>query len=82
MSFLCAGLNPGDDACRAKGTEELKRAAAEGHLGTEGWQARKNGSPFWANVITMAFLKTKMETYKALPESCAILVIVTKDTKS
>ena len=34
--------------------EEFKRAAAEGHMGTEGWQARKDGSRFWANAITMA----------------------------
>ena len=34
--------------------EELKRAAAEGHFGNEGWCMRKDGSRFWANVITMA----------------------------
>jgi formate hydrogenlyase transcriptional activator len=33
--------------------EEFKRASAEGHLGTEGWQARKDGSRFWANTITV-----------------------------
>ena len=32
----------------------MKRAAAEGHFGNEGWQAKKDGSRFWANVITMA----------------------------
>ena len=32
--------------------QELKRASAEGHIGIEGWQARKNGSRFWANAIT------------------------------
>ena len=36
----------------------LKRAAAEGHSATEGWHLKKDGSRFWANVITMA-LKDK-----------------------
>ncbi len=47
-------LYPGDDALRARLKEEFKRAAADGHTGTEGWQARKGGSRFWANAITMA----------------------------
>jgi formate hydrogenlyase transcriptional activator len=34
--------------------EQLRRAAGEGHAGTEGWQVKKDGSQFWANVITMA----------------------------
>jgi formate hydrogenlyase transcriptional activator len=34
--------------------EKLKRAAGEGYLGTEGWHVKKDGSRFWANVITMA----------------------------
>jgi formate hydrogenlyase transcriptional activator len=45
---------PNDDALRTKLDEELKRAAAEGHLGNEGWQVKKDGSRFWANVISMA----------------------------
>ncbi len=45
---------PGEDTLRAKLDEELKRASTEGHFGNEGWQARKDGSRFWANVITMA----------------------------
>ena len=32
----------------------MKRAAGEGHVGTEGWHVKKDGSRFWANVITMA----------------------------
>ncbi|MBZ5602950.1 MAG: sigma 54-interacting transcriptional regulator [Acidobacteriia bacterium] len=32
--------------------EELKRAAAEGHFGSEGWQVKKDGTRFWANQIT------------------------------
>jgi formate hydrogenlyase transcriptional activator len=43
-----------EDTLRVKLQEEFKRAAAEGHLGTEGWQVRKGGSRFWANAITMA----------------------------
>jgi formate hydrogenlyase transcriptional activator len=47
-------LYPGDDTLQARLQEELKRATAEGHVGTEGWQSRKDGSQFWANAITMA----------------------------
>jgi len=47
-------LYPDEDTLRAKLDEELKRASAEGHFGNEGWQVRKDGSRFWANVITMA----------------------------
>jgi PAS domain S-box-containing protein len=47
-------LYPVDDTPPAKLQEELRRALAEGHVGTEGWQAKKDGSRFWANTITMA----------------------------
>ena len=47
-------LYPGEDGLRSKLREELERAAAEGHMATEGWQARRDGSRFWANAITMA----------------------------
>ncbi len=43
-----------EDTPRVKLDEELKRAASEGHFGIEGWQVRKDGSRFWANVISMA----------------------------
>ena len=45
-------LYPSDGALRLAG--ELERTAAEGHVGAEGWQAKKDGSRFWANTITMA----------------------------
>lgn len=32
----------------------LKRAASAGHVGTENWQVKKDGSRFWANIITLA----------------------------
>ena len=47
-------LYPDEDALDAKLKEELKRAAAQGHFGNEGWHTRKDGSRFWANVLTMA----------------------------
>jgi PAS domain S-box-containing protein len=47
-------LYPSEDTLRVKLQEELKRTAAEGHFGNEGWRMRKDGSRFWANVITMA----------------------------
>ena len=49
-----AFLYPGEDTLRVKLEDEFNRAAAEGHMGTEGWQAKKDGSRFWANAITMA----------------------------
>jgi formate hydrogenlyase transcriptional activator len=45
---------PDEDTLRVRLDEELKRAAGEGHAGTETWHAKKDGSRFWANVITMA----------------------------
>ena len=54
-------LYPGDDTIAATLREEFDRAAAEGHTGTEGWQARKDGSRFWANSITMALLDAEGE---------------------
>jgi formate hydrogenlyase transcriptional activator len=47
-------LYPGDGMLEVRLDEEFARAAAEGHVGTEGWQIRKDGSQFWANSITMA----------------------------
>jgi formate hydrogenlyase transcriptional activator len=47
-------LYPSDDTLSARLQEELKRAAAEGHFGNEAWHVKKDGSRFWANVITMA----------------------------
>ncbi len=47
-------LYPADDALDLNLEEELKRTAAEGHFGNEAWHQKKDGSRFWANVITMA----------------------------
>jgi PAS domain S-box-containing protein len=46
-------FHPDEDAF-GKLQEKLKRAAGEGHIAAEGWRVRKDGSRFWANVITMA----------------------------
>ena len=46
-------LYPGEDTLSFKLQEELKRTAAEGHFGNEAWHLKKDGSRFWANVITM-----------------------------
>ncbi len=45
---------PGEAAQRVNLRHDLQRAEAEGHIGAEGWQARKDGEQFWANTITMA----------------------------
>src|SRR5579872_7365472 len=47
-------LYPDEDVLGVQLNEELKRAAAQGHFGNEGWHIRKDGSRFWANVLTMA----------------------------
>jgi len=47
-------LYPGDNIFPTKVQGELKRAAVEGHFGNEDWHCRKDGSRFWANVLTMA----------------------------
>ena len=47
-------LYPGDDLLRGRLEEEFRRAAAEGHIGTECWHTRKDGTRFWANTIMMA----------------------------
>ena len=41
--------------------EDLDRAADEGHIMTEGWKTRKDGSRFWANAVTMALKDEKGE---------------------
>jgi PAS domain S-box-containing protein len=46
-------LYPSDDTLHPGMHEELKRAAAEGHFGNEGWRVKKDGTRFWANVVTM-----------------------------
>jgi PAS domain S-box-containing protein len=47
-------LYPGEDTLQVKLEDEFLRAVVEGHVGTEGWHARKDGSRFWASSITMA----------------------------
>jgi len=48
---------PDDDASLK--LQELNRVAAEGHIGSEGWHLKKDGSRFWANTITMALKDEK-----------------------
>jgi formate hydrogenlyase transcriptional activator len=40
---------------------ELTRAAKEGHFGSEGWHQKKDGSRFWADVLTMALKDERAE---------------------
>jgi formate hydrogenlyase transcriptional activator len=50
---------PDEDALKLQ--QKLKRGAAEGHVGTESWHVKKDGSHFWANAITMALKDEKGE---------------------
>ena len=49
-----AFLYPAEDIPGDGFQEELRRAAAAGHFGLEGWCVRSGGERFWANVMTMA----------------------------
>jgi formate hydrogenlyase transcriptional activator len=49
-----SSLYPNGEFAAIDPQQELDRAAAEGHFGYEGWHARKHGSRFWANAITLA----------------------------
>jgi formate hydrogenlyase transcriptional activator len=40
--------------CSDEDRDKLRRAADEGHFVDEGWHVRKDGSRFWANVITVS----------------------------
>ncbi len=57
VSFLHPEANP--PAVDVQG--QMQRAILEGHNGTEGWQVRKDGSRFWANIITVALKDTRGE---------------------
>jgi PAS domain S-box-containing protein len=50
LSFLL----PAVDILHFKLREDLLRASGGGHVGTECWHARKDGTRFWANVVTIA----------------------------
>jgi len=52
-------LYPSEETPDAEPQRELSRSAAEGHFGNEGWHVRKDGSRFWANVVTMALRDEK-----------------------
>ncbi len=47
-------LHPADESMKGRANDELKRVIARGHLGTEGWHSRDDGSRFWANSVTLA----------------------------
>lgn len=47
-------LYPAEDTLRVRLQAELERSAAAGHFGNEGWSMKKDGTRFWANVVTMA----------------------------
>ncbi len=54
VSFLYPAVFPPEEKPDAEAARELNRSATDGHFGTEGWHARKDGAQFWANAITMA----------------------------
>lgn len=71
-------LDDGDDLSPRQ-KDQWKRAAGEGHAGTEGWHVRKDGSRFWANTIALAL---KDESYKASRSWSATSAIGMSGTKS
>jgi len=60
-----------EDLERDKPEQDLKRAATEGHFEDQGWQVRKDGTRFWANVMI-----TALEDEKGHPRGFAY---VTRD---
>ena len=54
-------LYSGEDDLPVKLRGELTRAAVEGHFGSEGWHQKKDGSRFWADVLTMALKDERAE---------------------
>ena len=49
-----SALDSVDENNGSEPQRELTRSAAEGHFGNESWHLRKDGTRFWANVITLA----------------------------
>ncbi|HEX2047840.1 MAG TPA: PAS domain S-box protein [Acidimicrobiales bacterium] len=45
---------PPEDAAAGMPAEELRKAAADGRVGAEGWRVRKDGSRFWASITVSA----------------------------
>src|SRR5271170_1578727 len=43
-----------EDIEEGKLVEELRQAAATGHVEGQGWRVRKDGSKFWADIVTTA----------------------------
>ncbi len=58
-----------DEGARSDVQAKLKRAVAEGHSGSEGWQVKKDGSRFWANVI-----KTSLKDERSHLQGYAVVV--------
>jgi PAS domain S-box-containing protein len=52
--FSC--FYPAEAIARDLPRKELAQAAAAGHFEDEGWRLRKDGSPFWANVVITRML--------------------------
>ena len=48
----CSPLLPGGRCLRGQADREFRTAVAEGRSEDEGWRVRKDGSRFWASVIT------------------------------
>ena len=47
-------FHPPEDVARGKPAYELEIASSQGRFEEEGWRVRKDGSRFWANVVTTA----------------------------
>jgi formate hydrogenlyase transcriptional activator len=54
-------LDLDDNALGVDHQDELKKTAAEGHRGNEGWHKKKDGSRFWANSLTTVLRDQNLE---------------------
>ena len=60
-----------DAIARDHPAHELEVATAEGRFEEEGWRVRKDGTPFWANVVITAIRDARAARSSASPRSRA-----------
>ena len=66
--FSC--LYPAEDVCQGKPELELQTASREGQFEDEGWRIRKDGTKFWARMVTTALRNARGELVGFSKISC------------